>query len=272
MNTDVSVIISFYNKIEVLKLVLAGFDHQSRKNFEIIIADDGSADAVVNEIQQIISASGMRIKHVWHPDNGWRKNIILNKAVLAATTEYLIFTDGDCIPHRHFIEEHMLAKEQNQVLTGRRVLLSRRVSEFLSPHRVRQGYLECWLLPWMVIERISGKGQFVENAIYIRWAWIRRKINKKDRGLLGSNFSLYKKDLLAVNGFDERYLSPYVGEDTDLEYRLRLNGCRFRHLKHLAIQYHHYHPRMEFGTSNYSILEDNKKRNTGYTPFGIVKA
>jgi len=271
MNTEVSVIISFFNKIEILKLVLAGFERQSRNNFEIIIADDGSVDTVVQELQQIISGSVLHIKHVWHPDQGWQKNIILNKAIMAATTEYLVFIDGDCIPHRHFIKEHIMAKEQNQVLTGRRVLLSRRVSEFLSGSRIRKGWLEYWLLPWMIIERLFGKGQFIENAIYIKWKWIRRKINKKDRGLLGSNFSLHKKDLLAVNGFDERYLSPYVGEDTDLEYRLRLNGCKFRHLKHLAVQYHYYHSRMEFSNFNYSILDDNKKRNTGFTPFGIVR-
>jgi len=117
MNFDASVIISFYNKIEILKLVLAGFERQSRKGFEIIIADDGSANAVVDELQRIIKASPLQIKHVWHPDNGWRKNIILNRAIASSCSEYIVFTDGDCIPHRHFIKEHLLAKRKNHVLT-----------------------------------------------------------------------------------------------------------------------------------------------------------
>jgi glycosyltransferase involved in cell wall biosynthesis len=272
MKTEATVIISFYNKIQILKLVLAGFERQSFRNFEILIADDGSETSVVNELQQIISGSPLRIRHVWHSDQGWQKNIILNKAIVDAGSDYIIFIDGDCIPHRHFIREHVFAKERNFVLTGRRVLLSRRISEYLTTDKVKQGILEKRLLPWMIFDRLMGNGQFIENAVYFKWKWIRKRINKKTRGLLGSNFSLHKEDLLAINGFDERYLSPYVGEDTDLEYRLRLKGCRFRHLKHLAIQYHYFHPRLKFSDANYSIFNDNKQRGTPYTPFGIVKS
>jgi glycosyltransferase involved in cell wall biosynthesis len=272
MKTEATVIVSFYNKIDVLQLVLSGFERQSMKNFEIIIADDGSDPQAVEKIQQVILSYPLPLKHVWHADKGWRKNIIMNKAIVAASTGYIIFIDGDCIPHRHFIREHLLAKEKNLVLTGRRVLLSRNVSEFLTARKVRLGYLESLLMPWMILERFLGKGEFIENTFYFKWKWIRNRINKKDKGLLGSNFSAHKEDLLAVNGFDERYLSPYVGEDTDLEFRLRLHGCRFKHLKHLAIQYHYYHPRFEFSDSNNSIFEDTKKRGTAYTPFGILKS
>jgi glycosyltransferase involved in cell wall biosynthesis len=271
MNFAASLIITFYNKIEILKLVLSGFERQSVKNFEIIIADDGSGTDVVNELQQMIKRSPLHIRHIWHPDNGWQKNIILNKAIMAADSAYIIIIDGDCIPHRHFVKEHLAAGEENCVLTGRRVLLSKRVSEFLTERKVRHGWLEYFLFPWMVVEKMFGKGQFVENAIYLKWKFIRKHLNKKKRGLLGSNFSLHKKDLLAVNGFDERYLAPYVGEDTDLEYRLRINGCQFRHLKHMAIQYHYYHQKMPYSDFNLLIFDDNKKRNTAYTPFGIIK-
>ncbi len=272
MNYLATIIITFYNKTNILRLVLAGFERQSVKDFEIIIADDGSNENTVHELQQIIRLSPLHIRHVWHPDNGWQKNLIMNKAIMAAETDYLVFTDGDCIPHRHFVKEHLQARERNYVLTGRRVLLSKKVSEFLTVKKVRLGLLEKMLFPWMLLERIFGKGQFVENAIYFRHKWIRKRINKKDRGLLGSNFSLHKADILAVNGFDERYLSPYVGEDTDLDMRLRQHNCKYRHLKHLAIQYHYYHHRLEYSDHNLIILEENKKLTNGYTSFGINKA
>jgi len=271
MEIQASVIITFYNKIDILELVLAGFERQSVKNFEIIIADDGSKDEIVNRLKQILLSSNLNIRHVWHPDKGWQKNIMLNKAIQEAAADYLIIIDGDCIPHRHFVKEHLAARETNCILTGRRVLLSERVSKFLSARRVSNGYLEYVLFPWMVLERLLGKGAFVENAIYIKWTIIRNRLNRKKRGLLGSNFSAYKTDLIAVNGFDERYLAPYVGEDTDLEYRLRLYGCKFRHLKHLAIQYHYYHPRLPYSDQNLLIFEDTKKRGFSYTPYGIVK-
>jgi glycosyltransferase involved in cell wall biosynthesis len=272
MNYLATVIITFYNKIDILRLVLSGYERQSSKDFEIIIADDGSNEKVVAELQQIIRLSSLHINHIWHPDNGWQKNLIMNKAIVAAETDYLIFTDGDCIPHKHFVKEHLQAREKNHVLTGRRVLLSKRVSEFLTVKRVKLGLLERLLFPWMLLERIFGEGQYVENGIYFRSKWIRNRLNKKDRGLLGSNFSLYKADILAVNGFDERYQSPYVGEDTDLDVRLRQFGCRYRHLKHLAIQYHFYHPRLAYSESNLMILDENKKLTDGYTPYGINKS
>ena len=86
MNYLATVIITFYNKTEILKLVLAGFERQSVKEFEIIIADDGSHENAVHELQQIIGSSPLHIRHVWHPENGWQKNLIMNKAIMAAET------------------------------------------------------------------------------------------------------------------------------------------------------------------------------------------
>ena len=98
--TGASVIISFYNKIDYLKAVLAGFERQTHKEFEILIADDGSKASVVDEVKKIIATSPLTIKHVWHADNGWQKNKILNRAIKRSKYAYLIFIDGDCIPHK----------------------------------------------------------------------------------------------------------------------------------------------------------------------------
>ena len=89
-----SVIAAFYNNIKYLKLVLAGFERQTEKDFEFIVADDGSTEDVVKEIENIASNYAFRIKHVWHPDNGFRKNKILNQTILVSESEYLIFIDA----------------------------------------------------------------------------------------------------------------------------------------------------------------------------------
>jgi Glycosyltransferases, probably involved in cell wall biogenesis len=267
----VSLIISFYNKIDILKLVLAGLEKQSFKEFEVIIADDGSKAEVVNEIKQIIANSKLNIIHIWHEDLGWRKNIALNNAIIKSKADYLVFIDGDCILHKHFIKEHYLARQQNVMLAGRRVYLSERVSQILKPAYVKHGFLENLFVPLMIIDRLLGKGSYIEYALYIRSKWLRKKINNKDRGILGSNFSIHKQDILAINGFDERYASPYLGEDTDLEYRLRLNGIKVKTLKFLAIQYHFYHERLVNTKQNESIFEDTLKNKYVYTPYGIKK-
>ena len=90
-----TVIISFYEKFEYLKLVLAGLERQSFQNFEIVIADDGSKQETVTKIEEFASNFSIDIIHVWHEDKGFRKNKILNRAIKVANSDYLIFIDGD---------------------------------------------------------------------------------------------------------------------------------------------------------------------------------
>lgn len=107
-----TVIAAFYNKIDYLKLVLAGFERQTTKEFELIIADDGSAENVVLEINKLKSHYTFPIKHIWQEDKGFRKNKILNKAITESETDYLIFIDADCIPHRGFVQPSSSARRR----------------------------------------------------------------------------------------------------------------------------------------------------------------
>ncbi|MBS0001406.1 MAG: glycosyltransferase, partial [Cyclobacteriaceae bacterium] len=119
-----SIIIAFYNKIRYLELVLAGFERQTEKDFELIIADDGSGKEVVAGIKKLIQLSDMKISHIWHEDKGWRKNIIMNQAVRQAASGDLICIDGECIPHRNFIRENIRNRQSGIILSGRRINLS----------------------------------------------------------------------------------------------------------------------------------------------------
>lgn len=268
-NPEVSIIISFYNNFKFLELVLAGFERQSYKNFEILIADDGSNQEIINKLKSYISISPLHIKHIWHEDLGWRKNMILNKAVIESASDYLIFVDGDCIPHKNFVNEHFINRETNTILAGRRSNLSKYVSERLTYQNVKSGSLERkFAIIGFLFKSIIG-GSHLENAIYFNNKNIRKRLNKKDKGVLGSNFSLFKKDILDVNGFDERYVKPAVGEDTDLEYRLRNAGKKVKTVKHLAIQYHLFHKKLERDKANMEYLYQVIENKTTYTPYGI---
>src|SRR5574344_2682536 len=101
-NIKVGVVISTYNNPTWLEKVLWGYMYQTRKADEIIIADDGSK----KETQQLIETykKVLPIVHVWHEDNGFQKSKILNNALVSAKSDYLIFTDQDCIPRNDFIE------------------------------------------------------------------------------------------------------------------------------------------------------------------------
>ena len=85
-----SVNIAFYNKIDNLKLILAGLERQTVKDFEVVICDDGSREDVVNQIKEIQKTSSLTIRHIWQEDNGWQKNIMLNKSIMSMKTDYVI--------------------------------------------------------------------------------------------------------------------------------------------------------------------------------------
>jgi glycosyltransferase involved in cell wall biosynthesis len=268
---EASLIVSFYNKINDLELVLAGVERQTHNNFEVIIADDGSNEEAVNHLKETIEKSPLDIKHIWHEDKGFRKTEILNKAVVASNSNYLIFLDGDCIPHSHFVEEHVKNGATGNVLTGRRVNLPKPVSEKIIADQVRNGILEKRYLLKIIRElfRSDERRRQMENGLYIRSNFLRKFINNKKKGLLGSNFSIYKEDLLKVNGFDERYHYPACGEDTDINLRLERAGVKVKTLKHIAIQYHLFHKQLERDEKRLEVYRYNLENNIIYTPFGI---
>ncbi|MDI6802236.1 MAG: glycosyltransferase [Bacteroidota bacterium] len=259
MAIGASLIISVYSKVRFLNLVLAGVTRQTYKKFEIIIADDGSGEEMRQYINQSRQALPYEIKHIWHEDNGFRKNKILNKAIKASASDYLIFIDGDCIPHKNFIESHIEEKEPNSVLCGSRVMLSNSFSDALSLNDVQNGKVEKFSLQ-LVIDALRGKASRLEDGIRNR---LLLKIQqRKQARILGSNFSIEKSMLEEINGFDERYEGPGLGEDSDVEFRLNLLGVKFKSVRNYAIIYHLYHQKTMELTDNWKIYNDTKQRNS----------
>lgn len=265
-----SIILAFYNRIDYLKLVLAGLERQTVQGFEIIIADDGSSPAVVNEIEKTASRFGLPILHLWQKDKGFRKNKILNRAVASAKSEYLIFMDADCVPHSEFVSEHLQYRKQGICLTGRRVNLSEKITGQLTPAKIKEGFLENNIL-LLIEDGLFGKSYDIEKGFYLKSKFIRDYFNKKKRGLLGCNFSVFSSDLININGFDERYTAPSVGEDTDVEYRLSLSGVEIKSLNNIAVQYHLYHKLQDRPEKNLALFREVQNDKSFFTPFGINK-
>ena len=238
---SLSLIIAVYNKPEVLRFVLAACAHQSTRNFEVIVADDGSGPAVRQVIEESRPSAGVPLIHIFHDDRGWRKNVILNSAIRASQSDYLVFIDGDCIPSRRFLEDHWREREEHTVLLGRRVETSKRWSESLTLGAITGGDFE--RLDWGVcMDGLRGDALRIEDGIRMRSALLRKVLLRNVRGMLGSNFSVAKADLVAINGFDELYDGPGCGEDSDIQYRLSLTGVKAKSIRNLAIQFHVYHP------------------------------
>jgi len=266
-----SFIISFYKKIDILQMILEALERQSVTDFEVIIADDGSPDDVVKKMQEAMTRSKLSIQHIWHEDLGFRKTIILNRAILASRTDYLIFIDGDCIPHARFVEAHLAEREKRVALAGRRVNLSPKLTLQVTAEKIRAGYLDGSFQTNVWWDGLFGKTTHVEKAFYLNSNWIGKSVPSGDVHLLGCNWSIHKKDIMEINGFDERYQAPGWGEDTDIEERLRWNGVRLKTVKNRAIMYHLYHDLLDRPSENESIYRSVMKEKEAITRYGIEK-
>jgi hypothetical protein len=168
---------------------------------------------------------------------------MLNNAIRTANSDYLVFIDGDCVPSRHFLLDHWEQRRTRVVLLGRRVETSRRWTEALTLDDVLTGRFE--RLGWPeVLDGLRGKSLRVEDGLRIGSPLVRRLLLRRVRGLLGSNFSVGRRELIEVNGFDELYDGPGCGEDSDLQYRLSLIGVTGKSIRNLAILYHLHHAPM----------------------------
>ncbi len=265
---EASLIISYYKRTDYLGLVFAGLEKQSFRNFEVIIADDGSDEPNVRKIENMGTNFPFKLLHLWHEDIGFRKNRILNRAITAAASDYLIFIDGDCIPHPEFIYEHFINKSDRTCLTGRRVNLSKKITGSLTEDKVKDGYPGKSLIA-LFMDSIWGDTKDAEKGIFVKNPFLRNILNNKTRGILGCNFSVNKKDMLEINGFDERYTAPSIGEDSDIQYRLELNGIKIKSLNNIAVQYHLYHKLQDRPPQNLSLFEEVKKGGKAYTEYGI---
>lgn len=270
MQDQATLIISVYNKVNYLELALAAVARQTWENFEIIIADDGSGQEMKDFINNYRLTSKFHVRHIWQEDSGFRKNKILNEAIKSAATSYLIFIDGDCVPHRCFVEAHLSEREANSVLCGSRVMLSENITNSLTPEKIINGYLDKINLD-MLSDAIKGKATRLEEGIFIKNELIRRIKNRKKASILGSNFSIEKKYLEMINGFNEDYIGPGLGEDTDIQFRLRLQNINFKSVKNYAILYHLYHSKTVESTENQKILAETMKRNVPTCVNGLTK-
>jgi len=247
-----SLIISTYNQPDALAKAFLGFALQKNWPDEILIADDGSTDSTRELIARWRGEVSVPVHHYWHPDNGFLKTTILNKSVAVATGEYIVFMDGDCVPHPQFIADHRALAERGFWVQGRRCFVREPfVADFVP------GKTSVW--QWALQGRVSRP----HKSFRLPFPLIFR--NKKQRGIIGCNMAYWRDDIVAVNGFDESYVDRGMGADSDLGSRLYNLGRPRKFVYGRALVYHLDHtimPRPHFAENRARLLE---VINTGKT-------
>ena len=268
-----SVIISVYNKPAELELVLAALERQSFKKFEIVIADDGSGVHNEEKIKAWKLREEQTIVHVRQEKKGFRKTRILNKAVVASNTAYLIFIDGDCIPHPEFVEQHYVNRSEETVLCGGRVMLSKTITDRILDETISLPDLYSNLFR-LIGDSFRGKknrSYRVEEGLLVKSNILNKLLIPGKPRLSGCNFSIHKNLLMKVNGFNEDYSGPGIGEDTDIEFRLKLAGARFKSVRRKAVLYHLFHEITIENPDNPNYFRAVKSRRNYVCENGIRK-
>jgi heptosyltransferase-3 len=249
---SIAVIITTYNRPDALSAVLEGYLAQSDKDFELIIADDGSTDETRKVIISYQRRAPFNISHIWHEDRGFRAAAIRNRALEKTSADYIIFSDGDCIPLPNFVAMHRHLAEKGWFLAGSRILLSevftnRILTERQPVHTFSNGQ-------WLHARWKGDINRLLPLLPLPLFPPLRKLAASRWQGVMTCNLSAWREDLCRINGFDESYLGWGL-EDSDLTIRLIRLGIRRKSARFATPVLHLWHrqnPRTSF--------EENRRR------------
>lgn len=233
------VIVTTYQQLPHLRRALRGYLRQTSSDFALTVADDGSAEdtgAFLAEFAAEAAARGLGFSHVRHEDRGFRKTTILNEAVRRSDGEpLLVFSDGDCIPPATFVARHLAAHAPRSLQVGGAYRLTEEASASLAEADVDAGRYES------LGTAADRKDLARRRRKSLRGVFFRHPRRPK---ILGLNFAVDRALFEEVNGFDERFQSWGVGEDSDFRDRVMRTRPRpvVRVLYGLNDVYHLWHP------------------------------
>ncbi len=263
----ISVVITTYNRPDALEAVVEACFLQDDKNFEIIIADDGSTANTRDCIERLAAGAPVPVRHVWQPDEGFRAAMARNRGTLAATGDYIIFLDGDCVPQRDFIRRHRALAQPGFLVSGSRILLSQGLTERALREHIDVAGMS---VGERLRHRLAGDMNKVIQTM-LRWpdlGRVRRKFSW--RRIKSCNLAVWKSDLVKVNGFDESF-TGWGHEDSDLVVRLfhagvlRKDGALATEVLHLW----HREAQRDQESSNRKVVLERAENGTTQATIGL---
>ncbi len=257
----ISLVITTYNWKEALELSLKSCLEQVEKPLEIIVADDGSGEETAEVIRNMACMAPVPVIHSWQEDKGFRLSASRNKAIARACGDYIVLIDGDIILEKHFISDHARFSRLGYFVQGTRVLLNEKLSkEVLAEKRLT--------------------GPFCTRGVENRKNCLRSSIlaglfsfkSKKMSGVRTCNFAFWRKDAIAINGFNEEFVG-WGREDSEFTARLINYGLVRRNIKFNGLAYHLYHARHDRSKlgDNDRLLQETVEQKRCWCEKGISR-
>jgi len=227
MKPSIAVVISTYNSPDFLRLVLNAYAHQSDQHFSVYVADDGSSDETRTMVEGMTASFPVPLHHIWHEDCGFRKSRIHNQAFQQVAEDYILLTDGDCIPLPDLIATHRRYAERKTMLSGSRILLSQAWTKSL---KTSPQFPNMTALAWFKLAFQKKINRLLPLFIPPYTSSAQQKLS----GIHGCHLSLFKDDLIRINGFDESF-EGWGREDSDLVARLFHAGVQRKNLRGMPV-------------------------------------
>lgn len=260
--TSLSLIIATYNWPEALELVLQSVLSQRVMPDEVVIADDGSRAATKQLIDSYRNRFPVPLKHYWHPDDGFRKAIIVNQAIAGATGKYIVQIDGDIVMHERFIQDHLDFAEKGFYVRGSRVMIEEERSRILLNLGEIKGLN---LFSKGISNRFNALRVPLITSFFV-------KKSKRSDNVHGCNISFWREDFIKVNGYNND-LRGWGHEDIELAARFVNLGLRQKKVKMKAVCYHLHHPLADRQREsiNYKIYQGTLRKGISYCPNGYIQ-
>jgi glycosyltransferase involved in cell wall biosynthesis len=234
----ISVIVTTYNREDALDAALRALAHQSDRNFEIVVADDGSGADTARVVASWQTRLPLPLKHVRHEHRGFRGGEIRNRGIRASSGGLCIFLDGDCLAPADFIAAHRRLHEPGWFVTGNRILLS---PELTAAVLSRGMEAERWSFAALLQQRLRGGINRLLPTLRLPLGLLRKLSSTSWQGAQTCNLAVARRDLDRIDGFDGTY-TGWGLEDSDLVVRLLRAGVRRKDGRFATGVLHLWHP------------------------------
>ena len=255
----VSLVINTFDQPDYLARVLAAVARQVVPPDEVLLADDGSEQPTRELFSRWSAQQKFRAAHLWQPHENFRRAQILNQAIAASSGDYLIFLDGDTVPHPDFVADHRPASRRSFFVQGHRALVEQKAAAWFGKNDFSADRRRAILQ-----NQISG----LKNSF--RWPFAVRKIKNHLRGIRGCNLAIWRDDLMRVNGYNESF-SGWGREDSELAARLFNADTQRLDLRGRALCFHLWHPPASRANlaANDSLLEKTVREKIARCEHGL---
>jgi glycosyltransferase involved in cell wall biosynthesis len=218
----ISVIVTTFDRPDALDVVLRSLARQSDRNFEVVVADDGSGPETAALIDRWTLRLAAPLLHIRQEHRGFRAAEIRNRAIQASHGNYCVFLDGDCLVRANFVAVHRRLAERGWFVTGNRALLARSLTDAVLRQQVEP---EQWGMSHWLRQRFRGGVNRLTPVVQLPLGPLRKTRPLAWQGARSCNLAVWRSDLDRVDGFDARF-SGWGKEDSDLLVRLLHTGLR----------------------------------------------